>query len=58
MVRTRLDTGAKLADVSIAADTATWKEDAGYLRDDPSYDTWREAMEEYRRKLEEEAEAV
>jgi hypothetical protein len=58
LVKTRLDAGAKLADVSIATGTAPWKEDAGYLRGDPSYETWREAMEEYRRKMDEEAEAI
>jgi hypothetical protein len=56
-VRTRVNSGAKLADLSIAAGAAPWKQDAGYLRDDPLYEPWREAMEEYRRKLDDDPEA-
>jgi len=32
--------------------------DAGYLHDEPLYEPWREAMEENRRKLDEDPEAV
>ena len=56
-VRTRVNSGAKLADLSIAACAAPWQQDAGYLRDDPLYEPWREAMEEYRRKLDDDPEA-
>jgi hypothetical protein len=57
-VRTRVNAGAKLADLSVAASAAPWKQDAGYLRDEPLYEPWREAMEEYRRKLDEDPEAL
>jgi hypothetical protein len=56
-VLTRLHTGAKVAGINIAVGEAPWKQDAGYLRDDPLYEPWREAMEEYRRKLDEDPEA-
>jgi hypothetical protein len=57
-VRTRVHAGAKLADLSVAANAASWKQDAGYLRDEPLYDRWREAMEEYRRNLDEDPQAL
>jgi len=57
-VRTRLNAGAKLAELSVAGDAAPWKTDAGYLHDEPLYEPWREAMEEYRRKLDEDPEAL
>jgi hypothetical protein len=57
-VRTRLSAGAKLAELSVAADAAPWKQDAGYLHDEPLYEPWREAMEDYRRKLDEDPEAL
>jgi hypothetical protein len=39
-------------------DEAPWKRDAGYLRDNPLYDAWREAMEEYRRDLDEDSDSL
>ena len=57
-VRTRVNAGAKLAELSVAAGAAPWKQDAGYLHDEPLYEPWREAMEEYRRKLDEDPEAL
>ncbi len=57
-VRTRVNAGAKLAELSVAAGAAPWKQDAGYLRDEPLYEPWRAAMEEYRRKLDEDPEAL
>ncbi len=56
-IQTRLNAGAKLAELSVPTGAAPWREDAGYLRDDPLYQPWREAMEEYRRKLDEDPEA-
>ena len=49
-VRMRVNAGAKLAELSVAAGAAPWKQDAGYLHDEPLYEPWREAMEEYRRQ--------
>ncbi len=57
-VRTRLHAGAKLAELSVAIGAAPWKEDAGYLHDEPLFEPWREAMEEYRRRLDEDPEAL
>jgi hypothetical protein len=57
-VRTRLDAGAKLAELNVDAGTISCRQDAGYLRDDPLYEPWRVAMEEYRRKLDEDPEAL
>jgi hypothetical protein len=57
-VRMRVDAGAKLAKLSVAASTAPWKQDGGYLRDDPLYEPWREAMDEYRRQFDEDPEAL
>ena len=57
-VRMRVNAGAKLAELSVAAGAAPWKQDAGYLHDDPLYEPWREAMEEYRRQLDEDPEAL
>lgn len=56
-VRSRVNAGAKLAEVNVVAGAA-WKQDAGYLRDDPLYEPWRAAMEEYRRQLDEDPEAL
>lgn len=57
-VRMRVNAGAKLADLDVAASAAPWKQDAGYLRDEPLYEPWRAAMEEYRRQLDEDPEAL
>jgi hypothetical protein len=57
-VRMRMDAGAKLADLNVAASAAPWKQDAGYLHDDPLYEPWLAAMEEYRRQLDEDPEAL
>ena len=57
-VRMRVNAGAKLADLSVAASAAPWKQDAGYLHDDPLYEPWHEAMEVYRRQLDEDPEAL
>jgi hypothetical protein len=57
-VRLRVNAGARLAELNVAGGTAPWKQDAGYLRDDPLYEPWRAAMEEYRRQLDEDPEAL
>jgi hypothetical protein len=57
-VRLRLNAGAKLAELNVAGGTAPWKQDAGYLQDDPLYEPWRAAMEEDRRQLDEDPEAL
>ena len=57
-IQTRLHAGAKLTELSIGQGAAPWKQDAGYLRDDPLYQPWLDAMQEYRRKLDEDPEAL
>jgi hypothetical protein len=57
-VRARLEAGAHLAQLRVAADPAPWKQDAGYLRAEPLYEPWREAMAEYRRQLDEAPDAL
>ena len=57
-VRTRVRAGAKLTEVDLAAGAAPWTQDAGYLHDEPLFEPWREVMEEYRRKLDEDPEAL
>jgi hypothetical protein len=57
-VRARVIAGAKLTELSDDSGPASWMQDAGCLRDDPLYEPWRDAMEEYRRKLDEDPEAV
>jgi hypothetical protein len=57
-VRTRLDAGAVITDLSIADTAISWKQDAGYLRDEPLYESWRDAMEAYRRQLDHDPEAL
>jgi hypothetical protein len=57
-VRTRVRAGAKLTEVDLAAGSAPWTQDAAYLHDEPLFEPWREAMEEYRRELDEDPEAL
>jgi hypothetical protein len=57
-VRLRVNAGARLAELNVAGGPAPWKQDAGYLSDDPLYEPWRAAMEEYRRQLDEDPEAL
>jgi hypothetical protein len=57
-IRSRLHAGATLAEVRVAEDAAPWKQDAGCLQDDPLYEPWREAMEEYRSTLDEDPEVL
>jgi hypothetical protein len=57
-VRARMTAGAKLTELSVDSGSASWMQDAGYLRDDPLYEPWRAAMEDYRRKLDEDPDAL
>lgn len=57
-VRSRLHAGAKLTELSVIASEAPWKEDAGYLRDDPLFEPWCEAIVAHRNKLDEDPEAL
>jgi hypothetical protein len=57
-VRMRVNAGARLADMKVAAIAAIWKQDAGCLKDDPMYGPSREAMEDYRRQLDKDPETL
>jgi hypothetical protein len=57
-VRARVDAGARLRELTLSADWAPWKQDAGCLSDEQLYDEWVGAMELYRRELDEDAEAL
>ena len=56
-VRLRVDSGARLTELNVAGGPAPWKQDAGHLGDDPLCEPWLAAMEEYRRRLDEELDA-
>ncbi len=58
LIRSRLNAGARLAELSVGTGAAPWKEDAGYLHDSPLYQPWREAIAEHRRQLDEDPEAL
>ena len=58
LVQFRLQAGARLAELNVDAGATSWKEEAGYLRDSPAYQLWRDAVEEYRRGLDEDPEAL
>jgi hypothetical protein len=58
LIQSRMNAGATLAELRVGTGTAPWKDDAGYLRDSPSYQAWREAIEEYRRQMDEDPEAL
>ncbi len=57
-IRTRMNGGATLTELTINEREPAWKEDAGCLRDDPQYESWREAIEEYRREMNADPDAV
>ena len=57
-IHTRLHAGAKLTELNVATGPAPWKQDAGCLADDPLYQPWLDAMQEYRRELDEDSEAT
>jgi hypothetical protein len=57
-VQARVLAGAELAQLGVPVGAAPWKQDAGYLHDEPLYEAWREAMEENRRRLDEDPDAL
>ncbi len=57
-IQIRVDAGARLTELSVAAALAPWKDDASYLQEDPLYEPWCDAMREYCRRLDEDPEAL
>ncbi len=57
LIQFRLDAGAKLAELRVGGSEAPWAKDAGYLRDSPMYEPWRDAIEEYRRQTDDDPKA-
>src|SRR5690348_292551 len=57
-VRLRVNAGARLAELNVAGGTAPWKQGGAYLHEAPLYAPWCAAMEEYRRQLDEDPEAL
>lgn len=53
VIHQRVTEGAKLTALEVGDGDQPWKGFAGWLRDDPMYDEWQEAIEEYRRQVEE-----
>ena len=58
LIQSRVNAGARLAELKVDTGAAPWKEDAGYLRNSPLYEPWREAIDEYRRQLDDDPEAL
>jgi hypothetical protein len=58
LVKARITGGAEIRPLQVAAGPHPWSDQAGWLRDDPMYDAWRQAMEDYRNKLDEDPDAL
>ena len=56
-IRDRIATGAKIVPLDVPPTEHPWAEFAGWLRDDPMLDAWKQAMAEYRRQRDEELDA-
>jgi hypothetical protein len=52
-VRLRVDSRVRVTELNVAGGPVPWQQDAGDWRDDPLCGPWRAAMEEYRRRLDE-----
>jgi hypothetical protein len=50
ILRDRLASGAEIVAVELPDAEPPWAKYAGILKDNPLYDEWREAIEEYRRQ--------
>jgi predicted RNase H-like HicB family nuclease len=54
LLRNRLEAGVQIVSVSVASQPpAPWARFAGALRGDPLLPAWRQAMADYRKKMEE-----
>jgi predicted RNase H-like HicB family nuclease len=53
-----LKNGAELVGLEVGAPPDPWKEFAGMFKDDPWIDDWKRSVEEYRRQVDEDADAL
>jgi hypothetical protein len=51
LIAGRLAQGVELVSLDVSAREHPWAEFAGTLKDEPLYDDWREAMADYRSKV-------
>jgi hypothetical protein len=56
LVRERITTGAAIVPLQVPPPSHPLAQDAGYLRGDPLLESWKEAMAEARRRLDEDPE--
>ena|SRR5438093_263744 len=50
-LQARLSNGAELVPLEVPASPNPWVEFAGMFKDDPLFDDWQKAIEEYRREV-------
>lgn len=58
LVKVRAAKGAEIRPLHVAPGPHPFSDQAGWLRGDPMYDAWRQAMEDYRRQLDEDPDAL
>ena len=56
-IQSRLQAGAKMADLNVVTGEAPWRQDAGCLAGDPLFEPWLEAIRENRRQSDHEPDA-
>jgi hypothetical protein len=52
-MESRMKKGTEVVGLEIGAEPHPWMEFAGMFKDDPLFDDWQKAIEEYRRKVDE-----
>jgi hypothetical protein len=58
LVKARVARGAEIRPLQVPAGPHPWSAQAGWLRDDPMFDAWQQAIEEYRRQRDEDPDAL
>ncbi|MBI1917351.1 MAG: type II toxin-antitoxin system HicB family antitoxin [Planctomycetes bacterium] len=57
-IESRLKKGAELVGLEVGAPPDPWMAFAGMFKDDPWIDDWKQSIEEYRRKIDEDPDAL
>ncbi len=57
-IQTRLKNGAELVSLDIGPQPHPWLEFAGMFKDDPWIDEWKQSIEEYRKSVEDDPDAL